>query len=254
LGARIVVTSWWTPIDVWPLKRVIKALSQKGVLVVAAAWNYNTSDPFYPAAYGEVLAIWAVDKFMERASFSNYGTWVDLVAPWVDIFVPVPGNRYKTVDGTSEAAPLVAWVLAAAASLEVRVSSIIVPRSKIAAAVSADMEWQLGKGVIQFPADVCVETQSIKDNQNNQETEKSDDKNARDEQTPGSATQIWTSPLDILLRWTAGPSVYHGAASVWSSISSVLMWWVSGVCTILAVALGGRFWYKKKNKKTYKLE
>jgi len=40
---------------------------------VAAAGNDNTSEPFYPAAYDEVIAVSSIDQNDIKAHFSNFG-------------------------------------------------------------------------------------------------------------------------------------------------------------------------------------
>jgi subtilisin family serine protease/flagellar hook assembly protein FlgD len=89
-----------------------------GALVVASAGNENTSAKSYPAAYPGVVAVGATTG-SSRASFSNYGSWVDLGAPGVDIRSTAPtagssmfGASYATADGTSFSAPLVAGAAA----------------------------------------------------------------------------------------------------------------------------------------------
>gem|GEM_PF-3093506 len=43
------------------LERVTKKVASKGVVLVAAAGNYNKSAPFYPAAYDWVIGVAAID-------------------------------------------------------------------------------------------------------------------------------------------------------------------------------------------------
>jgi serine protease len=54
---------------------------EKGVFIVAAAGNEDTSTECYPAAYSSVLSVGAVGyDTSKRASYSNYGDWVDVMA------------------------------------------------------------------------------------------------------------------------------------------------------------------------------
>jgi len=79
-------------------------------LIVAAAGNDNSASLFYPAAYNRVLSVAATDAQDQKASFSNYGTWIKLAAPGVDIVSTVPVNSGKHMSGTSMSAPIVAGV------------------------------------------------------------------------------------------------------------------------------------------------
>ena len=58
-----------------------------GVVLVASAGNNGISSDLlaYPAAYDHVIAVAATDNNDERAEFSNYGSWVDIAAPGVNI-------------------------------------------------------------------------------------------------------------------------------------------------------------------------
>jgi hypothetical protein len=64
------------------LWQVIQLLLELGVAVVAAAGNYSTSRPFYPAAFslepgpGPVVGVGALNPDLSRALFSNGGRWV----------------------------------------------------------------------------------------------------------------------------------------------------------------------------------
>jgi subtilisin family serine protease len=96
-----------------------------GVLVVAAAGNegdqswFDPSDPgnwFYPAACDGVLGVAATTQNDERASFSNYGPWVDVAAPGVGIYstfwYPKLSGVYAQESGTSMATPFVSGLAA----------------------------------------------------------------------------------------------------------------------------------------------
>ncbi len=90
----------------------------RGVILTGAAHNANTSTPWYPAAYANVIAVGATDKTGIKADFSNYGpSWVDVAAPGKEIYSTFPDHanvytngriKYGITSGTSMATPQVA--------------------------------------------------------------------------------------------------------------------------------------------------
>ena len=83
----------------------------KGGLVVFAAGNEGIQyGP--PGNYEPCLAVGAISTSGNRASFSNYGDWVDLCAPGTSIISTHPGSSYISYSGTSMACPHVSGVAA----------------------------------------------------------------------------------------------------------------------------------------------
>ena len=81
----------------------------KGGLVVFAAGNENI--PYgAPGNYEPCLSVGAVTVSGNRASFSNYGDWVDLCAPGSNIISTHPNSSYVSYSGTSMACPHVSGV------------------------------------------------------------------------------------------------------------------------------------------------
>lgn len=87
------------------LQDAIKYAQKKDVVVISAAGNDNTNQTSYPAAYPGVLGVAAVDFDGNRAKFSNYGDYVDVAAPGVDIPSTYVNGKYAALSGTSMAAP-----------------------------------------------------------------------------------------------------------------------------------------------------
>ena len=83
----------------------------KGGVVIFAAGNEGIPNGA-PAEYDGVIAVGAVTPDGSRASFSNYGDWVDICAPGTSILSTIPGNQYDYSQGTSMACPHVSGVAA----------------------------------------------------------------------------------------------------------------------------------------------
>jgi len=109
------------------------ALLRPETVVVACAGNLDTSRRQWPAAFEGVIAVGAVgrgrgEKTWRRASFSDYGEWVDCAAPGVAIkstFLhwppeggsdPVVFSGFASWSGTSMSCPKVTGEIAALAS------------------------------------------------------------------------------------------------------------------------------------------
>ena len=105
-GADVINLSFGGPEPAKVLKKSIKYAHRKGAVVVAAAGNSAEfgNVPDYPAAYHKVIAVGATDASDRHADFSNFGRYVDVAAPGVDVLSTVPGG-YATYSGTSQAAP-----------------------------------------------------------------------------------------------------------------------------------------------------
>src|SRR5256886_923404 len=79
----------------------------RGALVVAAAGNAGTGTLDYPARLPNVVSVAAIDETGLKASFSNYGSGLDLAAPGDRILTLDGNNQVHYLTGTSFAAPFV---------------------------------------------------------------------------------------------------------------------------------------------------
>jgi len=135
-GASVLSMSFGGPGDPGVpefFQALVDIATLSGTLCVAAAGNDGDSVPAYPAACENVLAVAATDFDNARASFSNWGEWVDVAAPgglmwstisrnyqvtvldsllYVFLFNWDTVNPYMFGDGTSFACPLAAGVCA----------------------------------------------------------------------------------------------------------------------------------------------
>ncbi len=111
-GASVISCSWGRGGGASRFEQeVIDSVSALGSVVIAAAGNSNSDLPFYPASYQKVLSVAATNDSDQRASFSNYGTRIDLAAPGQSILSTFNLNKYGNLSGTSMACPIVAGVV-----------------------------------------------------------------------------------------------------------------------------------------------
>lgn len=99
-------------------------------LVVAAAGNDGSDQPFYPAAFPWVVGVGALDEEGAVADYSNYGRWVDVWARGSNLVNAFPEGTYTCYEppnqgqvrtfkhlaqwsGTSFATPIVTGAIAA---------------------------------------------------------------------------------------------------------------------------------------------
>lgn len=117
-GARVINMSFGGS-PARTLEDSLNYATSRGVILVAAAGNDGLEMKFYPAAYDNVIAVGATAPDEYPANFSNSGSWVDVVAPGVDIISTVPRTGglsdptgYKKLSGTSMACPYVSGLIA----------------------------------------------------------------------------------------------------------------------------------------------
>ncbi len=112
--ANVVNMSFDVPTSSAALSQAVSYAYQKGVVLVAAAGNENTSAPVYPAALNaNVMGIASTTNWDARSTFSNYGnTDVWIAAPGEYVISTFPGGTYASASGTSFSSPIVAGTAA----------------------------------------------------------------------------------------------------------------------------------------------
>lgn len=126
----------------------------EGLLVVAAAGNSGNrggknDSVGYPAKYESVIAVAAIDKNNNRASFSSTGPAVELSAPGVSVLSTVPGNGYDSYNGTSMASPHVAGVATLVWAAKPTLTNVQLRQLLRDTAVNLGDSSQYGYGLVQ---------------------------------------------------------------------------------------------------------
>lgn len=111
-GAHVLNLSLGASTGAQALADAVAYAWNRGCLLVVAAGNSGSSSPTYPAYYTNCIAVAATDSNDRLASFSQWGSWVDIAAPGVGIYSTYRRNTYRTLDGTSMACPHVAGAAA----------------------------------------------------------------------------------------------------------------------------------------------
>jgi|GEM_PF-3435895 len=100
-----------------PYQDAVTYARNNNCLVFTSGGNGNTNEIQFPAGFVGATAVAAIDVNYEKASFSNYGDYISLAAPGVNIWSTMPHSPYDPVDyesynGTSMASPNAASVAA----------------------------------------------------------------------------------------------------------------------------------------------
>ena len=154
-GARVINLSLGTngtfggPTD---LQLAIDYAWRRGALIVAAAGNSGASSLDFPARLPNVVSVAALDENGQRASYSNYGSGLDISAPGTRILTLTSNNQIHYLSGTSLAAPFVTAAAALLLSLEPALTNIDLWNilNDTAAPVGAGYNTGYGWGEVNF--------------------------------------------------------------------------------------------------------
>ncbi len=129
MKADILSNSWGGRGFSVALQTVIKKAEEHGILFVASAGNSfadNDRMPNYPASYhgvDNIISVGAMRANGEKSGMSNYGKrLVHVFAPGENILSTVRNGKYKSISGTSMAAPHVTGVAALMKAVDPEIS------------------------------------------------------------------------------------------------------------------------------------
>src|SRR5437867_8396254 len=130
-GARVINLSLGTnetfigPTDI---QLAVNYAWSKGALIVAAAGNAGVGTLDYPARLPNVVSVAAIDESGRRASFSNYGSGLDISAPGTRIVTLNGGNNQQNnvhyLQGTSFSTPFVSGAAALLLSVDPSLTNV----------------------------------------------------------------------------------------------------------------------------------
>lgn len=111
-GAHILSMSLGTTEMSTAIADAVNYAWSRGCLLVAAAGNFASNAPTYPASYSPCIAVAATDANDQLTSWSQYGSWIDIAAPGQNILSTTLSGSYYTMSGTSMACPMVSGAAA----------------------------------------------------------------------------------------------------------------------------------------------
>src|SRR5438105_486670 len=105
-GARVASMSFQGVCGSATILSAAQYMRDKGGVVTGAAGNTGVEELIAPS--DSITCVSATDRSDLQASWSSYGSFVDVAAPGVSIYTTTSGGGYGFVSGTSFSAPLTA--------------------------------------------------------------------------------------------------------------------------------------------------
>jgi len=182
-GARVISMSWGSTQYFQTMQNVVDYAYSKGCVMVASAGNDGTTAVNYPAGLNHVIAAGSVDGNSKKSSFSQYGSFLDVMAPGgyqndggiLDLILNLTvystaygtgSNAYIKMAGTSMSAPIVAGLCGLMLSVDSTLTPSRLENYLKASCTNIDAQnsgyiGQLGAGLINAFAAVKMVQDSI---------------------------------------------------------------------------------------------
>ena len=124
-GAKVINLSLGGTSSSRALQDAINYAWNKQCVIVAAAGNNGSNVAFYPAACTNVVAVSATNASDTRSTWSNFGSYVDVSAPGVDILSVYGTDQYAAWNGTSFSSPVASGVVALMAAANSTLTNVL---------------------------------------------------------------------------------------------------------------------------------
>lgn len=169
--ARVAVLPYSQPLSQLSQSRVdavvlaVNAAFSQGVITVAPAGNEGTAQRAFPGGLAHLLTAGSAGRLGVRDRFSNFGPWIDLVAPGTDLVLPAPSaicaGGYASASGTSFSAAAVAGAVALIAAARPALTTAqlydVVRRSSSSDPEELKFDMNIGFGLLDVGAGLAAE-------------------------------------------------------------------------------------------------
>ncbi len=162
-GARVANVSFYAVESSSSARSAAQYMKNKGGLVVTAAGNYGVEETIAPS--DTMITVSGTDSSDNKASWSSYGSFVDVAAPGTSIYSTVNGGGYGSVSGTSFSSPVTAGVVALMMSANPALTPADLEKALYSSAVdlgAAGFDKYFGNGRVDAAAAVAATKAVVK--------------------------------------------------------------------------------------------
>ena len=116
-GADIILTNWGSPMTAdhaRPLIDAAKRAYEAGVTIIAPVGSHGHNREIYPAAIDldNVVSVTASNKIDAKPSWANYGSYITIAAPGIEVLGPMIDGEYRMHRGTGASSAITAGAIA----------------------------------------------------------------------------------------------------------------------------------------------